>query len=363
VSKKSPVTAILVDDQESSLRYADRLTQAGLDCNKLKPLKQSQDLVNSIRQADCDVVILDYRLDDSNEVAYRGGTVAAQLKEALPDLPVVLLTSEAKLRQSLEHNPQIYRLFDLQLLKEDLHKPEQWKLQASRIKDLALGYRQIRTQVAAQSEGTEAERWITLGRLLEASEQEQALLPQFCQGPAPRQTTEIAGWMKELRSYPGLLLAEDHVRVLLGLTSDSFKEPALQKALQKARYTGVLSGLEPRWWRARASRVLRTIASQQAMGTAKERVAALAKKVKRPLEADHCVVCQSGEIDRVCHLCRRAVDRSHVLSAHVDARPAWAEPAMVCFKCIRNGKAEHVRFLAGTEGLVQELRSGGGAEG
>jgi len=362
VSKKDQVTAILVDDQEESLLYADRLTKSGLPCNKLKPLKQAQDLVNSIRQGEYDVVILDYRLDDSNEVAYRGGTVAAQLKEALPDLPVVLLTSEAKLRQSLEHNPQIYGLFDLRLLKEELQRPEQWKLQATRIRDLALGYRAITTQVGESSKGTEAAAWSALAKLLAATAEEEQTLPQFCQGPAPTRTTEIAGWLNELRSYPGVLLSEAHVRVLFGLSEQAFKEPAVQKALQKTRYTGVFSELEQRWWRSRVSELLRDIAGEHALGTAEERVGALSRKLKKRLEADCCVVCQGGQIDRVCHRCGQAVDPRHIVRAVVDSRPAWAEPPQVCFLCIRTGRAEQVRFASGSEGLIDDLRNEGATE-
>ncbi|MFY0572496.1 response regulator [Archangium lansingense] len=354
--------AVLVDDQEESLLYADRLTNSGLPCKKLKPMKQAQELVSAIRREKYDVVLLDYRLDDSNEVAYRGGTVAAQLKEALPDIPVVLLTSEAKLRQSLEHNPQIYGLFDLKLLKEELRKPEQWKLQATRIRDLAMGYREIATGVGETSKGTEAAVWSTLAKLLGATQAEEQLLPQFCQGPAPTRTTEVARWLSELRSFPGALIDAAHVRALFGLNELSFKEPAVQKALQKGRYIGVFSELEQRWWRSRVSELLRTIAREQAMGTAQERVAALSKKVKKPLKADQCVVCEGGNINQVCHICRAAADPGHVVRAVVDARPAWADSPLVCFQCIRTGRAEQVRFASGTEGLIEELHRGGAAE-
>lgn len=96
-----------------------------------------------------DIVLLDYRLDDRAEdrvmtVNYRGGTIAAALKEQLPHIPLVLVTTADKFEASLEHNARVKRLFDLTVLKENLLTPlEQRSLIANDIKDLAIGYRRV----------------------------------------------------------------------------------------------------------------------------------------------------------------------------------------------------------------------------
>src|ERR1700674_2132090 len=142
------IRAALVDDNDQDLKIAGRLTQVGLPCDPIKPGPNADELrtklASDLQKKKYNVVILDYRLDDSTpSISYRGRTVAASLKDRFPSIPIVLLTTEQKLQRWVEHNPNVRDLFDLQILKNRLSSRAGRVEAAQGIRDLAIGYQRI----------------------------------------------------------------------------------------------------------------------------------------------------------------------------------------------------------------------------
>lgn len=365
---KTKVRAVFIDDVAQDLRYADRLTQAGLPCLALKPPPTIDELLRllaqSLREDAYDVVLLDYRLDDEfNDVTggtnYRGGTVAATLKELHPDIPLVLVTHESKLRRWLLHNPRVRRLFDYQVLKEDLNQASEREGIAQRIEDLALSYHTI---ASATARSADQDPWEIVADLMAASPSERDTLSSSYAGPTPRTTNEIADWLlHEVIKYPGFLLDERETAVRLGVTASSFRESGVQSWLESAMYSGVFSKLGHRWWRGRIADLLFEAAGVDSFGTSEQRVEAIARRTGlSDLIADRCVWCDGGAIARSCSVCSQAVDSAHHLVGRVDERPRWAEPFVVCFRCIQEGREEEeeIQYAPGTSQLVQDLKTG-----
>jgi len=92
------VTAVLLDDEEQDRRLADLLITDGLQVAALEPRASSSEtlgeLLSQIADRDFPIVLLDYRLDMSADAKYRGGTVAASLRDFHPDVPIVLFTTD-----------------------------------------------------------------------------------------------------------------------------------------------------------------------------------------------------------------------------------------------------------------------------
>jgi hypothetical protein len=355
---------VLVDDSPEDLKYAERLTRDGLDCRALVPPGTAEELQAQIgklaSEGRCDVVLVDYRLDAEVDPhtherrRYRGGSVAAELKEWEPDTPVVLVTTEQWVREYLEGNPTVRRLFDHQILKDRLASRSERPTVVLEIVELARGFRRI---ARAGGKG-----WGRVAQLLAAEGEEEEGLEGLALLNAPSATAEIAQFiLGGLVRFPGLLLDEHDAAAVLGVTVFSFQRPEVQQALGSTRYEGVFSAWHARWWRGRTHRWL-TLAGGANGGREGDwrarAVAAAAGKSLRSVRPARCTWCDGLDVSRACSLCHEPVDVMHSLVAVVDDRPAWTDDAIVCYRCVAEGRAENVRFQAGVGSVRAALKDG-----
>lgn len=356
------VKAVLVDDSQTDLKYAHRLTRSGLSCEALLPPPTSEELRDQIaaRVANrtCDIILLDYRLDaETGEASvarsYRGGTAAAELREHLPDLPIVLVSTEQKLQDGLAGKSEVRSLFDHTILKQRLASRGERPAVVTELRSLAHGFRRIA--------GTPGSGWKRIGSLLDREEAADAIA-KLDVVEAPAGTAEIRAWIVDgLLAFPGLLLDEHDASASLGIGVATFRRTEVQDALTSHRYGGVFSEMATRWWAADLSRWL-TQMSGDTPGIAGEdrarRIAAGLELPRQAVRAATCTWCAGKDVVRACALCREHVDPLHGLQAHVGERPRWVSPAYVCFTCIENGQADGVRFQAGTESIVRGVKTG-----
>ena len=137
--------ALLDDDPVERERLADLLITEQLRIDALGPrsISETTDKIAELRgDHGPRLVLLDYRLDDADEAAnFRGGSVAAALRDAdhTCDVPLVLLTTEAKLKTWVESRPGTLQLFDWRLLKGDITEVGLPPIR-DRLVDLGRGY-------------------------------------------------------------------------------------------------------------------------------------------------------------------------------------------------------------------------------
>jgi hypothetical protein len=359
------IRALLVDDHEADLVFADRLTAAGLPTTGLQPTESLSSLIDQIgEQLDAGqvhVVLLDYRLDDTliggaSPVGYRGGTVAAQLKERAPDHPVVLFTTEQKLSSSLARQPTLRDLFDHQVLKEQLASRNRRDV-VDQVRDLALGY--VRTAALV---GSGASGWTLVAQAMNASEDVTSVLEQLFESEAPAGTSAVARFLlDEVLQRTGPLVSASEAAVRVGLTVSTFGRTDVRELLADASYSGAFSAIYPRWWRAQLGERIAAICGDSPMDTTTERARCVASALDldgRSIRAAECVWCGEDLPSRACQSCDEPVDTLHSLVVADGFRPRWAEPAVVCFACIQTGRADDVRLESGSSAVVAKLKSG-----
>jgi hypothetical protein len=356
------IRAVLVDDNSDDLRYAERLTRDGIDCDKLPPPSTSEELRRQIaaRRArnECDIVLLDYRLDAEGTATesrrdYRGGTVAAELREHLPDLPIVLVSTEEKLRKGLAGKSDVRGLFDHKVLKQRIASRSERKAVVVELLDLAEGFRKV------ASEKTDG--W---DRILRALSRESLLttLSRLEMTAPPVGTAEICGWiLDDLLAYPSLLLDEHDASATLGIAVATFRRNEVQTAVDDYRYKGVFANMYRRWWMADLTAWLTSLAGGEPGVAGENRSRLIAKALDlspQAARAASCVWCGSKDVVRACSICREHIDPLHGLHATIDDRPRWASQAVACFKCIEAGRADHAHFQPGTESIVRGIKTG-----
>src|SRR5271155_3730765 len=137
--------ALLDDDPVERERLADLLVTEQLRIDALGPSsigETSSRIADLLGDHGPRVVLLDYRLDDASDAAnFRGGSVAATLRDAdhTRDVPLVLLTTEAKLAAWVEARPGTLDLVDWRLLKGEITEVGLHPI-GDRLVDLGRGY-------------------------------------------------------------------------------------------------------------------------------------------------------------------------------------------------------------------------------
>lgn len=347
-------TAILVDDDDlEAQRIAARLTEAGLPCQAQHPPKTVEELADSFKQSSPGIVLLDYRLDDMSEAKYRAGTVAALLREKQPQIPIGLVTTEEKLRESVI-GTQVRALFDTQILKAALAKAgKDDNIIAVELIDLIDAYQAINAL-------TPLDNWRAISALFSPRSEDEADAILDCHPPVkPATTPSVVHWIKgEVLAFPGPLLSARESAVRLGIDSGSFQLEPVQTWLAGCEYAGILSKSASRWWRGRIEALVATLLEEDADFDSSIAASKISEIVKVEVAPDKCVLCEGANIARPCCLCDKAVDLSHCVVPDLSDRPSWSEPAVVCFVCISDGTADDVQFSPGAEGLVQDIREG-----
>ncbi len=354
------VLAVLIDDSEDDQRYAARLTAVGLPC-EVVPLQQSSDdvvadVVGRVEDGRCDIALIDYRLDAEQQesvggrVSYRGGSIAAGIRERVAGIPLVLITTESWYEAYLSEAPQLRGLFDAVVLKKRLSSRAERPKVATELVELAAGFRQIG---AANPTG-----WTDVSDLLQA---DATSLGDLDGASLPVGTAAIAGWiLEELLAFSGPTVDEHDAAAIMGIAIGSFRRQDAQALLAESKYGGVFSSTRERWWRHRLEMILQELIGDTARSSAANRAKKVAESLNltgHQIRSARCTWCGGSEVARACTLCREPVDPSHGLVT-TDSRPAWAARGFVCFTCVQTGRADGVSFQRGTDAIVERIRSG-----
>lgn len=356
--------AVAVDDNPDDRQLAKLLEGPGLSVHALAPATTVEETVAQVTaalelSAGPGVVLVDYRLDQEQAVTFKGGTIAAALREAMPDVPLVLFTTEERLRQWVDQQVGIRTLFDWQLIKGTV-------LSSDQARDLARqSVASIATSFASVVEtrdhlGDEADVWDVIRIAMEAEPHElQPFRSSTVLVPHKESASQIARWiLGEALQHPGPLINNADSRVLVGLDLESWAQPRVREWLERSLYTGVFDGLRRDWyWRGRLSRQVDdlfdgTLAPEDAA----QRASALGRVLDEALGHDRCSWCGDSDVLRACSICDRAVDSAHALRPL--GAPDWSLGRVTCFACILSGEAERARFDESAEEIAAMIRTG-----
>ena len=352
--------AMLIDDDPRDLEHARRLDEAGLACRGLLPSAEVSETVDEIEQyveADkCDVLLLDYRLDsivndlDGARRTYRGGQLAVALRERLPTVPLVLVTTEQRFEADLAQAPRLRALYDHQILKGRLAKRSERRSVILELEDLALGYRSIR-EIEVLDPGSVAS-------LLDPTYQRGR---DACESISEYAVDSVADWiLEEFLRYRGPLLSETQASSLLGIAPNSFRRIELQEEISDTRYRGPFCRWKPRWWAHSLDSWLAGISELDGNGANETRATAIARHLgvtRNVMRKDRCNWCQSENVSLACAVCQKALDSAHGLAVLEDI-PHWATRDIVCYECIASGSADSVLFHRGADAIVEALKTG-----
>lgn len=358
--------AVLVDDDASEGDSIAKVLDDGatLACSAQQPAEGFDATVSALRDALGDagprVALLDYRLDDhelsdGGQAQFRGGTVAGFLRDVAPEVPIVLVTSDEKLRAWVQTRPGVEDVFDWTLVKQEIVRRGRVGALRAQVADIARTWATL-----TMASETATALWEELAVVLDADPR---LLEPFARletrPPRPDVPGAVARWLlHRVLEWDGPLVRDAQARAVLGTTAASFERSEVQAWLGNARYAGPLQAFGRRWWAARLHDALARAAGATRPAEACARASVIAEVVGGDVEAELCQWCRGERTVRACWLCGRHSDAAHAVRLLSDAPPAWAEAPVACYSCIAEGRADGVVFPPDAEDVVGELRSG-----
>ncbi|HXO27647.1 MAG TPA: response regulator [Thermoanaerobaculia bacterium] len=349
---------LLVDDSaDDRQRIADRLGHVPGVVMHTAPPPEKMDWHSLVEQAP-DAVLVDYQLSGKEEgrpaASYRGSTLAALLREKLPNHPIVLIT-RAQLKSAGRFAParDVEGAFDELLIKREIYDTP-----AAVGKTLMLLTTGFKLLAGVRKD------WPNLRTILGATreEDEQLLVadpPEAVLHGETWRVAEVARWVRAtLLKYPGIFYDSLHAASLLGIDVKSYLRPSVQQFFQEARYTGPFASGAVVWkgrFLSLARELLRNAGLQDAPLT---NFATAWRKLRRvALPQAVCIWSHETPADSVCFILKKPVMRRHSLLYRPDTRPAIMDPARVSFRAIRESDDYEERLLApDSRALAREVQ-------
>lgn len=292
-----------------------------------------------------DIAIIDYQLTEReagrDPATFKGSTLAAALREKVPEIPIVLTTRQQVVAAGrIAAARDLRGAFDELVVKETLYRQNEEF--ADTLVRLARGFRKL-------SE-CRTRNWNALLKVLSADsvESDELLRADPPTDEKGWRVPEAAGWIRgTLLAYPGIIYDSLHAAVALGLDPASFLKPSIQAFFKPAAYRGVFAPSEPHFWKTRlldrTRRLMREAHQPDAPFT--EFAKAWRKKRRSALGLAVCNTSKTMPADAVCYVLRQPVKRSFSLPYHPDTRPSVMDEARVSFAAIRSDNRYDERFF------------------
>lgn len=241
------LSGIFVDDQDQ--QYAKLLSTRDELMFEFVSVGPVLTLANRIVADRPAILALDYRLDENvsdidPSETYKAGVLAQQLRDRAStdpalDLPIVLVSNEAKIQNLYRPDKTAHDLFDGVYRKEEIQE----RRPAIRREMIALakGYCTLRDTAGKYSAEALLNRH-GAGSLL----QQQDITAAFGTATAPHTLAKFV--LKALIDQPGLLVDDADAAARLGIDKSSFERLVANPQMQPIRYAGLFGEGWRRWW-------------------------------------------------------------------------------------------------------------------
>lgn len=259
-----------------------------------------------------------------------GLTLATQLRQKLPEAPIVLFT-RPNVFKVRDYSERILSNIDEIVYKKDLFMPDSASLDS--LYELAIGFSKLSSK--------RFRKWIDLLKVINAPEMDYENL-KLANPPIDSENKwsvcDAAAWVRNvLIKYPGLLYDPVHAATFLGISENAFLSASIQEAFIKAKYAGLFPPSEGRWWKSKLHRIANAMMNQRERNLPLRGGFSLAweRSKKAAIEKSSCVFSGESPAEWVCYILKKPVMVKYSLSYKPDSRPPVMDEARVSFKAIR----------------------------
>ena len=299
---------------------------------------KSKEDYEKIRRGRPHIILVDFDLsrpdENGNVIGISGVTLATELRQKYPEVPIVLFTRRSVFRiQDFSDMKRTLSSIDDIIYKNDLFRPNSTFLDS--MYELAVGYRKLRRSKTRDLE--------SLLRILRApkSDYDSIALANPPIASADKSTwsvSDAARWICDvLIAYPGLLHDGVHSATLLGISEKEFLSERIQDDFAKAKYSELFPPPEGRWWKSRLLTLAMKIMNKAELELpVREGFPAAWERTKgNPIKKSKCIHSGKESPEWVCFILKKPVMLRYSLSYYPDSRPSIMDEARVSFKAIK----------------------------
>ena len=332
-----------VDDKDAA--YADILSKEGELEIKFVDVANLMPLARDIVLQKPDIVVLDYRLDESAKIdpaeTYKGSALAQPLRDAAiaapsDDFALVLLSAEDNIRALYRPDWTAHDLFDRVYTKGQVNQDDD--AVRAELLDLCAAYKRLR----------ECEGKFDLFELSGIEKDDvaqidfQELRQKISNATAPHLVVQT--FLKGLILRSGPLLNEHDLAARMGVETKSLGPIVEALDAEGARYGGILNAAWPRWWAYKVDSWSEAIFKRRFSSLpASTRTAALSERLGTDIPpAKSPWNDKDDELLAVaCACCRRPTEIRHSLSVFDSVAPRHLSARRVCWDCVQLGTCEN----------------------
>lgn len=210
--------------------------------------------IKRLKSEEYDGLILDLRLDQKSDAEYRAFTLAQEVRTrategSMKDIPIVVCSTDKKLKLSYNKDSSGQDLFDRKYLKTD-DLVDDSETVARELVSLAKGYDKIR-KIRSEIKGNSSQRLDKFLNLkdTEAKHLDSRFLNYFGSTRGHLPIHEYSRFiLREVILTNGLLVDEMVLSARLGVSNNSDDYDSLIGKLNKFKYKGPFSDNWDRWW-------------------------------------------------------------------------------------------------------------------
>lgn len=337
---------VFVEDNDTEAVFAKQLSTKGLlEIEHVRPRPVSQQS-KEIFAEHPDILVLDFRLDldlgelDASE-AYKGSAMAQQVRdlavnEPQHDFPIVLVSSEEKIREQYVPDRTSHDLFDKVSSKE--HVTNQRKHVRQELVSLCKGYEMLRGRVGA----------FDILDLTDLPADEDYALDYQDLGQAMKRASAphlvAAVFLKQLLGRPGPLVGLDDACARLGVDQGAADKVSEILKDNGICYSGLFSDGWLRFWSHRLDEFSQKIFARRATGISSS---LRAKTLSKALGVDFAPALSpwTGTGDELiafaCSRCSDGSEMRHSVGVFEMELPSYSTRRRICWRCIHDDSYLH----------------------
>lgn len=331
-----------IDSLQSIINGLNDTKKINVELLKLSPKKTFEDVKDMLIKAnDVDGFLIDLRLDGDgpNKLSFSAPTIAQDIitlssRGDILARPIVLCSTEAKMRATYDADKSSHDLFDYKFEKSTTPN---WEKFATKLNSLAVGYNFINN----------SDKVITT--ILQRPSIESLDYRAFERFKSEKNipTSEYAHFViKSLFHHPGILIKERVLAARLGVdiekSGESWKK-LRDNYFVKTQYRGAFSDGWCRYWSDHIISTFKEISQggRLAMLTANERVEILKNttKIEGLIAAEPIEYCKSSLFWTTCEGLKLPLDPNEGYKVYesLELKP-WQEPKYLSFSAINSGR-------------------------
>lgn len=356
---------IFVEDNDTEAVFAEQMSTKGkleLKHERPRPVSKHSKEIFAVRP---DILVLDFRLDiDLGEMeaseAYKGSAMAQQIRdlavsEPEHDFPVVLVSSEEKIREQYVPDRTSHDLFDKVCSKE--YVTNERALVRRELISLCAGYEILRSKVGAFN-------LLELAGL--TADDDYALDYQDLRHSMQRATTPhlvAAIFLRQLLWRAGPLINIHDACARLGVSKDEGATVSDALCERGLSYSGIFSDGWPRFWAHLLDDFALGVFGGRATGIpSEERATSVSKAFGKELAPAKSP--WTGKTDELiafaCSCCSDGTEMRHSVGVFEMESPSYSVRRRICWRCIHDDRylAARPPFIIdeADKSLVEEVK-------